>query len=63
MGIDEKTIEDVVQRILSVAEPDKGILFGSAATDRVTRDSDIDLPIVEPDISDQRSEYDHYEKT
>jgi len=57
MGIDETIIEDIVQRILSVAEPDKIILFGSAATGRMTRDSDIDLLIVEPDISDQRSEY------
>ena len=57
MGINEKTIEDIVRRILSVAEPDKIILFGSASTGRMTRDSDIDLLIVEPDTSDQRNEY------
>ena len=57
MGIDEKIIEDIVQRILSVAEPDRIILFGSAATGQMTRDSDIDLLIVEPDTSDQRNEY------
>jgi predicted nucleotidyltransferase len=31
-----------------VAKPDRVILFGSAATGRMTRDSDIDLLVVEP---------------
>ena len=57
MGIDEQTVQEIVRRILSVAKPDKIILFGSAATGQMTRDSDIDLLIVEPDASDQRNEY------
>ncbi len=57
MGISEQVLEDIVRRVLSVAKPDKIILFGSAAAGRMTRDSDIDLLIVEPDISRQRSEY------
>ena len=57
MGIDEQTIQEIVRRILTVATPDKIILFGSAATGQMTRDSDIDLLIVEPDVSDQRKEY------
>ena len=57
MGIDEQTIQEIVQRILTVAKPDKIILFGSAATGQMTRDSDVDLLIVEPDTSDQRNEY------
>ena len=57
MGIDDKVIEEIVRQILAIAEPDKIILFGSAATDEMTRDSDIDLLIVEPDASDQRSQY------
>lgn len=57
MGIDEQTIQDIVRRILTVAKPDKIILFGSAATGQMTRDSDIDLLIVQPDVSDQRKEY------
>lgn len=57
MSIDEALISEIVRRILSVAQPDKIILFGSAATGNMTRDSDIDLLIVEPDTSDQRSEY------
>ncbi|MGC9260463.1 MAG: nucleotidyltransferase domain-containing protein [Phycisphaerae bacterium] len=57
MGIDEQTLSEIVRRVLTVAKPDKIILFGSAATDRMSRDSDIDLLIVEPDISNQRSQY------
>jgi len=57
MGIDEQTIQEIVQRILTAAKPDKIILFGSAATGQMTRDSDVDLLIVEPDTSDQRNEY------
>ena len=46
-GIDNALIGEIVRRILSVAKPDKIILFGSAATGQMTRDSDIDLLIVE----------------
>jgi len=57
MGIDERTVQEIVRRILSVAKPDRIILFGSAATGQMTRDSDIDLLIVGADTSDQRSRY------
>ncbi len=57
MGLDEEIIQEIVRRILTVAKPDKVILFGSAAGGRMTRDSDIDLLIVEPRIADQRQEY------
>ena len=56
MGIDEALAREIVQRILAVATPDKIILFGSAATGRMTRDSDIDLLVVEPEPGDQRKE-------
>jgi predicted nucleotidyltransferase len=49
MGVDETLLNEIVRRILSVARPDKIILFGSAATGQMTRDSDIDLLIVEQD--------------
>ncbi len=54
MGIDESLVEEIVRRILAAAAPDKIILFGSAATGEITRDSDIDLLIVEPDPGDRR---------
>lgn len=56
-GIDETLVREIVQRILTVAKPEKIILFGSAATGKMTSDSDIDLLIVEPDVIDRRGEY------
>jgi len=57
MGIDEKITEEIVGRILSVARPDKIIIFGSAATGQMTRDSDIDVLVLEPSLpSDVRQE-------
>lgn len=56
MGVDEQTVKTIVQRILSVAKPDKITMSGSAATGNMTRDSDIDLLIVEPTPGDQRKE-------
>ena len=46
MGIDETLIQEIIRRILTVAEPDKIILFGSAAEGKMTRDSDIDLLVL-----------------
>jgi len=51
MGIDESLSQEIVRRILSVSKPDRIILFGSAATGRITRDSDIDLLVVDPSPS------------
>jgi len=57
MGIDDKTIQQIIQRILTVTQPDRVILFGSAATGSMTPDSDIDLLIVEPQSPDHAEEY------
>ncbi len=46
MQIPESLLQEIVQRILSVTSPERIILFGSAATDRMTPDSDIDLLVV-----------------
>lgn len=53
VGIDESLVQEIVRRLLTVVQPDKIILFGSAATGKMTRDSDIDLLIVrdKPDTS------------
>jgi predicted nucleotidyltransferase len=48
MGVDESLLREIVRRVLSVARPDRIILFGSAAVGEMTKDSDIDLLIVEP---------------
>jgi predicted nucleotidyltransferase len=48
MGIDDTLTAEIVRRILAVSKPNKIILFGSAATGRMTRDSDIDLLLLAP---------------
>lgn len=47
-GVGDSLRREIVRRVLTVANPDRVILFGSAAAGRMTRDSDIDLLIVEP---------------
>jgi len=56
MGIDESLVEEIVRRVLTAAAPDRIILFGSAATGDMTRDSDIDLLVVDRDPGDRRKE-------
>ena len=57
VGIGDALIAEIVRRALSVSHPDKIILFGSAATGGMTRDSDIDLLVVEAEPIDRRGEY------
>ena len=54
MGVDETLVDEIVHRVLSVARPDRIILFGSAATGNMTKDSDIDLLVVEPSPANTR---------
>lgn len=54
MGIDESLTAEIVRRVLTVAKPDRIILFGSAAKGQMTRDSD--LLVVEPAPKNTRNE-------
>ncbi|GAG47514.1 unnamed protein product, partial [marine sediment metagenome] len=54
MAIDQELIDEIVRRILTVSRPSRVILFGSAATGEMTRDSDIDLLVVEDEPGDRR---------
>jgi predicted nucleotidyltransferase len=56
MGIDQALVEEIVRRILSVSDPERIILFGSAASGQMSRDSDIDLLVVERSPRDTRAE-------
>ena len=56
MGIDDSLTSEIVRRVLAVSNPDRIILFGSAATGQMTSDSDIDLLIVEPDPANRHEE-------
>jgi predicted nucleotidyltransferase len=56
MSLDRKQIEEIIRRILTVSQPERIIIFGSAAADRMTRDSDIDLLILKADPGNTRQE-------
>ncbi len=56
MARDGYLLKKVVDRILAVAKPERIILFGSGATGRMTRDSDLDLLVIEHDFKSQREE-------
>jgi predicted nucleotidyltransferase len=43
---DEKVLAEIVQRVVEAAQPDKIILFGSAARGEMGPDSDIDLLVI-----------------
>ena len=42
----EQTLDDIIERIVQVAEPEKIILFGSAARGEMDRHSDMDLLVI-----------------
>ena len=41
-----KTLDDIIRRVVDVAQPERIILFGSAARGEMNRHSDVDLLIV-----------------
>ena len=51
--LDRQALDDIIRRIVEVAQPEKIILFGSAARGEMNRHSDVDLLIVR-DGSDLR---------
>lgn len=55
-GVSEETLGEVVKRILGVCQPDRVILFGSAASGQMTPDSDIDLLVLDRDVTDARAQ-------
>ena len=55
-SVSKETLDEIVKRILGVCQPDRVILFGSAATGRMTPDSDIDLLVVERGAPDARAQ-------
>lgn len=57
VGIEETLVEEIVRRLLGVVRADRIILFGSAATGEMTRDSDIDVLIVSASPANTVEEY------
>jgi predicted nucleotidyltransferase len=56
MGISPTLVREIVERILDAAQPQRIILFGSAATGQMTQDSDIDLLVLESAPGNTRAE-------
>lgn len=56
MGIDEELLHEIVHRILGLTRPERIILLGSAATGKMTSDSDIDLLVIESSLSNSREQ-------
>ncbi len=56
MAISQALVSEIIKRILSVAEPQRIIMFGSAATGQTSKDSDVDLLVLESSPGDTREE-------
>lgn len=56
MKTDEQLMNEIVSRILNIANPKRIILFGSAATETMSSDSDLDLLVIEDDFTNERKE-------
>lgn len=54
--VDDQLLKEVARRILTVAQPDRIILFGSAASGNFSDESDLDILVLEPKPGDRRKE-------
>jgi predicted nucleotidyltransferase len=54
MYIDQKLIDKIVNRVLAEVQAERVILFGSAASELMTRDSDIDILVLETTVGNPR---------
>lgn len=53
-GVTPETLEKIVERVVAVAQPDRIVLFGSAARGDMGPDSDVDLLIVKSGVAHRR---------
>jgi predicted nucleotidyltransferase len=44
--VDQKTLDNIIRRIVEVAHPEKILLFGSAARGEMGPNSDVDLLVI-----------------
>lgn len=54
MKLDDKKLDEIVQKIVEFVHPIRIVLFGSAARGTMKRNSDIDLLIIMPDGTHRR---------
>ncbi len=48
--LSQRVVDEIVQRVVDVAHPEKIILFGSAARGEMRSDSDVDLLVVKSGV-------------
>ena len=48
--LDQAVLDEIIRRIVAVAQPEKVILFGSAARGEMNRHSDLDLLVVKDGV-------------
>jgi predicted nucleotidyltransferase len=54
LELDQEVLDEIVRRIVQVADPEKIILFGSAARGALRPNSDIDLLVVKSGVRKRR---------
>jgi predicted nucleotidyltransferase len=54
--IDERTLQEAVERIVAVARPSRVILFGSYGRGDADAGSDLDLMVIQPEVTDRYRE-------
>ncbi|MGI0029287.1 MAG: nucleotidyltransferase domain-containing protein [Nitrososphaera sp.] len=54
--ITEQTLQETVRRIVATSHPKKVILFGSYARGEADEGSDVDILVIEPEVSDKHAE-------
>jgi predicted nucleotidyltransferase len=54
--IDERTLQEAVERIVAAAQPSRVILFGSYGRDDADPGSDLDLMVIKPHVPDKYEE-------
>ena len=54
--IDEQTLQEIVRRVVAVAQPSRVILFGSYGRGDADAGSDLDLMVIKPEVADKYAE-------
>ncbi len=53
-SLKQEVLDEIVRRVVEIAQPDRIILFGSAARGEMTHDSDVDLLVVKSGVEHRR---------
>lgn len=54
VGLSQSLLDEIVRRVVEVAQPDRIILFGSSARGTMGPDSDLDLLVIKANVPHRR---------